>query len=1057
MSEQTFNKMKINAARNKSCLNRSSGNCSYKNARQDFSASSVQMLKMFMLVLVFCASCAHGKIEDEPASAVFEVEAVQGNVAKMPCDITPSLPGDKMHIAIWFKEGTGRKTPIYSYDARDKPLEQGKHWSDEQVLGGRGFFRYQDHPAKLTLDSVKDSDSGVYNCRVDFKQTPTRIVKVNLTVIIPPETIKIVEHGEQNVKNYILGPYNEGASINITCVAIGGRPPPKVTWWQENALLDDSFEYLSERRVRNVLHIDKLQRKHLHTVLTCQASNNNLVAPKSSSISLDLNLRPLWVKLIGDNRPLSAGHTYELSCEVVGARPTPTITWWKGSVEMKDTRIMTSPDSNTTTSVLTFVPSVDDGGKYLSCRGQLQEIPDSGIEDGWKLDIHHVPLVTLELGSNLNGSVIREGADVYFECNIKSNPWVYKVSWRHNGKTLFSNAQAGTIVSNQSLVLQSVTRARAGTYTCIGSNQEGDGESNTVDLNVKYAPVCRPGQQKVYGAARQEIVRITCELEANPTDVQFIWKFNNSAETIDIPASHVATEKTRSTAAYTPMTELDYGTLLCWGKNEIGVQKDPCVFYINPAGKPDALSNCTILNQTVESLHVECIEGFDGGLQQEFVMEVYDTQSGKLVSNVTSRTPYFSVAGLESGSGFDIQVYAGNVKGRSRVTRLHAFTAKSAEKHTDKQSPSKPIPPENCKLYEQTQYYLQIKCQASQIPKNSGWTYLLHVYDANSRVLLGTATSGTPETITISSLPKEHDGLLLFIRTMASKTSVSEATILYAPASNARGTFGAYTPVFLHITPILGALIGIVGALILVAIIIVIVIRMRGGGDRDDKDYDDGGLSSAGRRCVAGGGDKASTEPLNKDLNDSVDSLEEKNPDIIPQSNGEDDYQADERAFQRLNNSSMRVYSRMQSPNPKMKNGPYDYSKTKDEITYAELSLPNQQMPHVIYNQQAIPMSVIRRQEPTLYAQIDIGKRMPPCMQPLSPPHPSTFQGMQHLPTYMPRAIRDDTHIHDGGMSAETPLIHPRDTSSLQPLLESTRNTPMITSTLPRVVTATRF
>lgn len=105
----------------------------------------------------------------------------------------------------------------------------------------------------------------------------------------------------------------------------------------------------------------------------------------------------------------------------------------------------------------------------------------------------------------------------------------------------------------------------------------------------------------------------------------------------------------------------------------------------------------------------------------------------------------------------------------------------------------------------------------------------------------------------------------------------------------------------------------------------------------------------------------------------------------------------------------------------------------KDEITYAELSLPNQQMPHVIYNQQAIPMSVIRRQEPTLYAQIDIGKRMPPCMQPLSPPHPSTFQGMQHLPTYMPRAIRDDTHIHDGGMSAETPLIHPRDTSVSQP------------------------
>lgn len=106
--------------------------------------------------------------------------------------------------------------------------------------------------------------------------------------------------------------------------------------------------------------------------------------------------------------------------------------------------------------------------------------------------------------------------------------------------------------------------------------------------------------------------------------------------------------------------------------------------YVYVTGKPDSLQNCTILNQTAESLNVECIDGFDGGLPQEFVMEVYDTQTKKLVSNVTSRIPVFTVGGLESGLGFDIGLYAANKKGRSDVSRLQAFTLKSAEKHTGK-------------------------------------------------------------------------------------------------------------------------------------------------------------------------------------------------------------------------------------------------------------------------------------------------------------------------------------------------------------------------------------
>ncbi|KAI1287422.1 Neural cell adhesion molecule 2 [Halotydeus destructor] len=620
--------------------------------------TSLRIFHIAIHLLLYCS-----------ASSATTVLGVVGGKASIGCDISPPTPDDGVSLILWYKDES--TTPIYSLDARKGLLDQARHAANDN-LATRSYFSTIEKNAHLLIENVVEDDAGEYRCRVDYRKARTRNFMVNLKVITPPEK-PVIKDASDEVLSTLIGPFNEGERLVLGCEVQGGKPRPSVTWWRESVLLDDTYEVTAKGTTRNDLEIPSLQRHDLMAVFTCQASNNNISAPVSSQVTVDLNFRPLVVSIEpGNKKWFSAEKQSEVVCKAAGSRPPATVTWWKGSKQIKRNREKVSVDGNVTTSIVSFTPTADDNGKYLSCRAENQLIVGSAVEDGITLEVHYIPQLALRLGSKLRHSHIQEGNDVYFECNIRSNPWVTEVRWWFEGKEIQTNTSAGVIVSNQSLVLQRVQRKYRGRYTCSASNAEGEGESNSVHLRVQYSPVCRSSQKILYGAARHEQVKVLCEVDADPADVTFHWAFNNSNENIEV--ANFVTEGLTSVATYVPRTEFDYGTLYCWARNSVGPQVEPCVFTIIPAGSPDPVKNCSVINQTEDSVRVDCMEGYDGGLLQHFIMEVRDASAERLRANITNSWPSFTARGLPPGSGYLLVIYSANAKGRSKAVVITAST-----------------------------------------------------------------------------------------------------------------------------------------------------------------------------------------------------------------------------------------------------------------------------------------------------------------------------------------------------------------------------------------------
>lgn len=113
-------------------------------------------------------------------------------------------------------------------------------------------------------------------------------------------------------------------------------------------------------------------------------------------------------------------------------------------------------------------------------------------------------------------------------------------------------------------------------------------------------------------------IQICVQFNLISTRISFLYTHNSCMH-----ATHVYVEIKFSTSAASLSISLSHSLT------------DFHFIFSHFTGRPFALQNCSVSNQSIDTIHVECIEGFDGGLPQMFLLEMVEIPTLKLVRNLT--------------------------------------------------------------------------------------------------------------------------------------------------------------------------------------------------------------------------------------------------------------------------------------------------------------------------------------------------------------------------------------------------------------------------------------
>ncbi|XP_064523219.1 contactin-6-like isoform X2 [Pseudopipra pipra] len=378
--------------------------------------------------------------------------------------------------------------------------------NDTLDLGEDGRRFVSQETGNLYLAKVEPWDVGNYTCVVTNREAQQ-------SARGPPTPLTLRSDGvmgEYEPKIEVRFPETtyaaKGSSVRLECFALG-NPVPSISWRRSDG--NSLTKKIQPNKTKGVLEIPNVQQEDEGSY-ECVAGNSRGI--NIARGQLFVYAPPEWDKKI-QNAFLSLYDSLYWECKAKG-KPNPSYSWLKnGQPLVSEERIQIENGT-----LIIPVLNMSDSGLYQCVAENQHDTIYASAE-------LRVMAAAPDFSKNpvKKTSVVQVGGEVTIGCKPSASPRAV-ITWRKGSEVLHQNKRV-VFLEDGSLRLSNITRADAGVFTCVATNQFGAAR-NSGNLVVKERTVITIPPSDTDATVGESIV-LPCQVSHDPSlAVVFTWSFN---------------------------------------------------------------------------------------------------------------------------------------------------------------------------------------------------------------------------------------------------------------------------------------------------------------------------------------------------------------------------------------------------------------------------------------------------------------------------------------------------------------------------------------------------